>query len=94
MTKSERQKSLYDGMSSVEAIKLSMALEDAILLEIHDHIRGEDFGGGRGWRRFVDKVASRVGWSEEALEDQESRNHFIELVSYVLVDLKSEGVLR
>jgi hypothetical protein len=92
MTKSRRHSSLYNGMDSVKALKLSVALEEAILLEIRDHIRGGDFGDKRGWNRFVDKGARRVRWS--ALEDRESRHHFVELVSYTLDDLASQDVLR
>jgi hypothetical protein len=79
-------------MDSVQALKLSIALEEVILLEIHRHIRGGDFGGERGWNRFVDTIARRVGYSK-ALRDRESRHHLVELITYKLDALTSQGVL-
>jgi hypothetical protein len=37
MTKSERHASLYKGMDSVEALKFSIALEEALILEFPNH---------------------------------------------------------
>jgi hypothetical protein len=85
MTKSRWYASLYDGMSRVEALEFSIALEEAVMAEVPGHIRGGDFGSALGWGRFVDRIARRVGWLE-ALEDRESRHHLVELVSYELVD--------
>jgi hypothetical protein len=93
MTKSERQASLYKRMSPDEALKLDVALEDAIMAEFPVHIQGGDFGGELGWRRFVDKVAKRVDWSSEAMEDRESRFHLVALIGYKLNELTEQGVL-
>jgi hypothetical protein len=93
MTKTQRHARLYGGMSPVQAMKLSIALEEAIIPEVPRYIRGGDFGGERGWRRFVDKVAGRVHWSDEALTDRDTRHHLVELISYTLVELTERGVL-
>jgi hypothetical protein len=78
MTKSQKHASLYYGMDSVEALKLSIALEEAILLEAHHY----GFGGELGRRRFIARIARRVGRSDQVVRDRESRDHFVGLVCY------------
>jgi hypothetical protein len=93
MTKTQRHARLYGDLDPLKALKLAVALEESILLEFPRYIRGGDFGGERGWRRFIDKVARRVHWSG-VLDDQDSRHRFVELVSYTLVELTERGVLK
>jgi hypothetical protein len=87
-SQSQRHASLYNGMSPVQILELSIALEEAIMVELHHFGRG----GERGWRRFLARIARRVCWSY-VLEDRESRDQFEKMVSYKLNELLEHGVI-
>jgi hypothetical protein len=95
MTKSQRCASLYDQIHPVEALKLSIALEDAIMVEVPRYVRGGDlsFAGEYGWNRFVDAVAKRVGWSDDVRSPRASRHRLVALITYTLDELTEQYAL-
>jgi hypothetical protein len=80
-------------MDSLQAMKFSIALEESILAEFPAYIRTGDFDSNLNWRRFISRVAEKVGYSVEIIRDRESLNHFTQLVICTIDELAGSGAL-